>query len=141
MSAESVALVKGLLEAGEGFDPGQKEEFLAALPGIIEQVFDPEIEWVEAPERIDSMTRHGHAGVLESFGNWLDQWEEYSVEVREVEDHGDRILASGREIGRGIGSGAGVDSDIHFVFTFRDGKIVRYEEFYDEDAARGAATT
>jgi ketosteroid isomerase-like protein len=33
-----------------------------------------------------------------------------------------------------------VDSDIYFIFTFRDGKIIRYQEFYDEQAARAAAS-
>jgi ketosteroid isomerase-like protein len=142
MSEQNVAVVRGIFEAGAGltagFDPSQKEEFLAALPGMIEQICDPEIEWIEAPERIDSTTRRGHEGVVESFRNWLDQWEEYSVEVGEIEDHGDCVLVAGKETGRGAGSGVGVDSPIWCVVRFRDGKIIRYEEFYDEDVARKA---
>lgn len=40
---------------------------------------------------------------------------------------------------RGVATGAAVQSDIYAVLTVRDGKVLRYCEFYDKSAARKAA--
>ena len=50
-------------------------------------------------------------------------------------DCGDEVLVVAREGGRGAASGAPVSSQNFMVLTFRDGKILRYREFYDESAA------
>ena len=54
-------------------------------------------------------------------------------------DCGDKVLVVATEQGRGEQSGATVSQRIYSVFSFRDGKIARYEEFLDERAARDAA--
>ena len=46
-----------------------------------------------------------------------------------------RVLVIAGESARGATSGAPVSSRIYAVFTFREGKITRYQEFYDEDPA------
>lgn len=45
------------------------------------------------------------------------------------------MLVVAREHGRGAASGASVSSRIYAIYTFRAGKIARYREFYDEQAA------
>jgi ketosteroid isomerase-like protein len=45
------------------------------------------------------------------------------------------------EQARGQSSGANVSATNHLVLTFRDGKIDRYQEFYDEQQARAALTS
>jgi ketosteroid isomerase-like protein len=134
MSEQNVAIVRAVLDGG-----GQsKEAIMAALPSLIPVIFDPEVEFIETPERVDARTFHGHQGVQEAFERFFDQWSEYSIETLGVEDHDDKVFASILEHGRGDASGATVDATLYVVFTFRDGKVVRYEEFYDENAARGA---
>ena len=49
------------------------------------------------------------------------------------------VLVVACEQGRGTLSGATVSKGIYSVFSFRDGKITRYEEFLDWRAARDAA--
>ncbi len=44
-----------------------------------------------------------------------------------------------REEGRGSLSGATISQRNYSVYTFRDGKIARYEEFYEEQDALEAA--
>ena len=47
---------------------------------------------------------------------------------------------SARESGRGAISGAATEErSIYQVLTFREGKVLRYQEFYDEADARRAA--
>ena len=112
-----------------------KEALLTALPELIARTCDPEIEWQEAPQRADARVSRGHDGVRESFERWLDQWDEYRTEAERFVDCGDDVLVVAREHGRGASSGATVSSRIFVVVTFRDGKVLRYREFYDEAAA------
>jgi ketosteroid isomerase-like protein len=65
MSEESVEFVAGIFEAADGMD---REALLAALPDLVPQLCDPDVEWIEDPSRADSRTYRGHAGVIESTG-------------------------------------------------------------------------
>ena len=136
MSQENVEIVKGLFAATSNMD---KRVLLAALPELIAQTCDPEIEWYEDPQRADGLVYRGHDGVRESFERWLDQWDEYGGEAERFVDCGDEVFVVATEHGRGARSGATVSSRIFIVMTFREGKVLRYREFYDEAAAREAA--
>jgi uncharacterized protein len=136
MSRENVEFVRAFFSASDTMD---KQSLLANLPAMIEMTCDPEIEWVEDPQRADGRVYRGHEGVRESFERWLEQWDEYGFEVEEIVDCGDRVLVKARESGRGAASGATVSARIHTVMTFRDGKVLRYQEFYDEAQALEAA--
>ena len=137
MSAENVAFVRGLFEAGANLD---KQALLEILPEAVAQAFTDDAVWEEDPGRADRQVWRGHDGIVASWRHWMDQWDEYSFEVAGIEDHGDRVLAVMTERARGESSGANVTATNHLVFTFRDGKISRYQEFYDESAARSALT-
>jgi ketosteroid isomerase-like protein len=107
-----------------------RRDFALVLVG-----FDPEIEWHEDPQRADAHVYRGHDGVRESFERWLDQWDEYGTEAERFIDCGDDVLLVAREHGRGARSGATVSGRIFIVMSFRNGKVLRYREFYDEAAA------
>jgi ketosteroid isomerase-like protein len=136
MSQANVEFIEGLFTAAESMD---KQALLEILPDVIAQVADPGIEWVEDPTRADATVHRGHDGVLASWRQWLDQWDEYETEVEDVIDCGDDVFVSAREQGRGLASGATVSSRLYVVVTVRSQKITRWREFYDEDAARVAA--
>jgi ketosteroid isomerase-like protein len=132
MSQENVEIVKGIFAAGAEMD---KQTLLAALPELIAQMCDPEVEWIEDPQRPDSRVYRGHDGVRESWEQWLDHWDEYGFEAERFIDCGDDVLVVVREQGRGATSGATVSARNFQVITIRDGKIFRYREYYDEAAA------
>jgi ketosteroid isomerase-like protein len=136
MSQENVEFVKGLIS---GIPDMDQAALLAALPELIEQACDPEIEWIEDPQRADARTYRGHEGVIASWTQWLEGFDEYGAELEEVRDCGDSVLVTMREEGRGRASGATVSGRNYMVMTFREGKILRYQEFYDEAAALEAA--
>ena len=136
MSQQNVELVQGLFAGVAGAD---RQTLLAALPELIAQGCDPEIEWVEHPDRADARIYRGHSGVLESWERWLENFDQYSFEVEEIVDCGDDVLVVGREEARGAASGAPVSLRDYWVMTFRDGKLLRYREFTEERAARQAA--
>ncbi len=132
MSQENVELIEGVFAGTEIED---KRVLLAALPELIAQTCDPDIEWVEDPQRADSRVYHGHEGVQQSFERWFEQWDEYGGEVEQFIDCGDDVLVIAHERGRGRISGARVSARSYWVFTIRAGKLARYQEFYDEQAA------
>jgi ketosteroid isomerase-like protein len=136
MSQENVDFVSDLLAGAEALD---KDALLAALPALIEQTCDPEIEWVEDPRRADGRVYRGHRGVRDSWEQWLENFEEHGFEVEGISDHGDRVLVVSVEHGLGRASDAPVRSRLHSVLTFRAGKILRYQEFSDEQQALEAA--
>jgi ketosteroid isomerase-like protein len=136
MSEENVEFVEGLYAAAETMD---REQLLEALPALIEQVCDPDIEWVEDPDRADAETHRGHAGVIRSFERWLEGFDEYGLALERAVDCGEDVFVVAREQGRGAASGATVAASIYQVLTVRDNKILRYREFYDERAALRSA--
>jgi ketosteroid isomerase-like protein len=136
MSQENVEIVTGLYTGVEAMN---KEDLLAALPELIRQGCDPEIEWVEDPKRADSRTYRGHDGVLASFERWFEGFDEYGAKLERIVDCGDRVFVAVREEGRGAISGATVGATNYQVITFREGKVLRYQEFYDEADALEAA--
>jgi ketosteroid isomerase-like protein len=135
MSEENVAFVRALFEGAAGMD---KRALLDILPEAVAQAFTDDAQWEEDPGRADRQVWRGHDGICASWTQWLDQWDDYSFEVADFEDHGDQVFAVTQEQARGQSSGAEVSATNHIVLTFRDGKIARYQEFYDEQQARAA---
>src|SRR3954453_8712475 len=107
MSQENVELVKGLFAAGSDLD---KEALLSALPELIAQAWDPEIEWAEDPQRADGRVYRGHEGVRESWERWLKNFAGWGFGVERISDHGNRVLVVALERGRGSGSEAEVSA-------------------------------
>ena len=68
MSQENVDFLAVLFGAADSLD---KDAMLAALPTLIEQACDPDIEWVEDPQRADG-TSTGGTRVRESWERWLE---------------------------------------------------------------------
>ena len=71
---------------------------------------DPDVEWIEDPTRVDSRTYRGHDGVLASWTQWLDEWDEYGFEIERLVDCGEEVYVVASESGRGAASGAMVSS-------------------------------
>ncbi|MGA9373096.1 MAG: nuclear transport factor 2 family protein [Solirubrobacterales bacterium] len=61
------------------------------------------------------------------------------VEISEVRDLGERVVATGHVRGRGRVSGAEIDSPIGFVIDFRNGKVFRMRDYLDSQEALEAA--
>jgi ketosteroid isomerase-like protein len=132
VSQENVEFIEALVTAAGGTD---KQAVLAVLPELIAQTCAPDIEWVEDPARADCTVYRGHAGVRDSWERWLEQWDEWDFEVERFIDCGDSVLVVAHERGRGATSGASVSARNYMAFTIREGKIARFQEFYDERSA------
>ncbi len=96
---------------------------------------DPEIVW----NPIEEPPRQGHDAVRENLERWEGGWEEYEAIPEEFEHTDDRVLVAVRIRGRGKGSGIEVDALFYELYTLRDGRIVRMDEFAERAEAREAA--
>ena len=69
------------------------------------------------------------------FGVWAGTWDDWEWEIEELIDCGDRVLTVMRQSGRGKGSGVHVEQQTFFVYTLRDGQIVRATILFDRAQA------
>jgi ketosteroid isomerase-like protein len=92
---------------------------------------DPDVEWVVAREHPASRTVRGLDELRAYQADWRETLGELRFEVDEIVDRDDRVITIGRIRGTGAGSGAEVVVPIAFVNHFRDGIVVRVEEFLE----------
>ena len=82
---------------------------------------------------------HGHAGVLEAFDLWAEQWDDYQTEILRIADLGDYVMVAQMVRGRGKGSGVQVEMPLPLVFSVRTEKISEWHMFASEKEALKAA--
>src|SRR5262245_24937450 len=116
MSQENVEVVRSFLLLGV-------EEALAYA--------DPDIVWNPAEES----PAQGHDAVRASLARWKSEWDDYQLLPEEFEHMGDRVVATVRLRGRGRASGVEVDARFYEVYTVRDRKIVRMDQFTQQSDA------
>lgn len=81
----------------------------------------------------------GHAGVRRFVDDNEQSFERFELRLDEVRERGECVFASGTVLVRGRGVGVEAATPFAGTFTIRDGKIARWEDFRDHDAALAAA--
>ena len=129
MSGENVERLRQGLDA---FNRGDEAAWLA--------VCDPECENIPPREWPESAPIRGARAIWDFFVQTQDAWEGGSFDWGELIDaENDLIVANQRRRMRGRSSGAEVVWSYWVLFTFRDGKVVRFEWFADRAEALEAA--
>jgi ketosteroid isomerase-like protein len=100
---------------------------------------DPVDTWVEDPHVPGAITHRGHAEVKRYFESMPRYGEELRFEPERFVDYGDEVLALARVTTRARRGGPEIDRAFDAIFTVRDGKIVRLQEYYDHAEALEAA--
>jgi hypothetical protein len=128
MSRDNVALVRRQIEA---LNRGDWEGSIEGL--------DAEVEWVVAREHPAARTVRG----LQELRTYREDWRQMLGMLRfepdRIVEAGDVVVAVGRLRGTGAESGAEIEVPIGFVSRFRDGVVVRVEEYLDSADALEAA--
>lgn len=96
---------------------------------------DPNIVWNPAEES----AAEGHDAVRASLVRWKGEWDDYELLPEEFEHVGDRVVVAVRMRARGRASGIPVDARFYDVYTLRQGKIVRMDQFTRRSEALEAA--
>jgi uncharacterized protein len=102
-------------------------------------LFDPSVEYVNPEGAVEPGTRHGHAGIVGVLQALDSAFSDYTHELHELIDGGDRVVALTTFKACGRDSGAWVEVPEQHVWTLRNGRIVRIEWFHDERKAKKAA--
>jgi ketosteroid isomerase-like protein len=134
MSQENVEIV---LRLAEGFQHRQHEKAFDS--------YDPEIEWdaSNAAEMVPDLAGvyRGHEGVRTYWRRWLSAWSDLHFEIEDIVDGGDEIvllIRNQRQWGRH--SGIATESPPYgMVFTLRNGKVIRWRGYPDQESALEAA--
>lgn len=130
MSQDNVASVERMYAA---FGKGDVPTVIGAL--------DPEVEWWEAENFIyaDGNPYNGPQAVLTGvFMRLGSDWENFAVEPKEILDAGDTTVTYGYYTGTHKGTGKSVRAQFAHFFTFRDGRVVKFQQLTDTAQFREA---
>jgi ketosteroid isomerase-like protein len=115
-------------------------DFLAAFEDdddAFRAVLDPGVEWYPIEE--NRTATHGVEAALRNRNEWLDTWEEHELDVDEVIEDGDDVVAGVHITARGRGSGVETDVRFYAQFKARDGKVAYIYDHDDRSEALRAA--
>jgi len=112
-------------------------EHFVATGDFREEIFHPDFVWDMStfrdwPER---QTYAGLEGAREFMRDWWEAWEDWELEIEELLDAGESVVAILRQ--RGRSKATGLPTDMHFamVWEFRGGKQVRMRMYASPDEA------
>jgi ketosteroid isomerase-like protein len=128
MSRENVDLAR------RGYEAFARRDFDAVF-----ELFHPEIEAHDPPEMPDAAIHRGHEAVRRDWEQTAELFEDFSIELEETFDHGDVVVVFLLYRGRGSESGAEVEARMAHLWTVRDGKAIRLQQFLDREQALEAA--
>lgn len=123
MSEENKQKIEGMYAA---FGRGDIPFVIGAL--------DPDVEWWEAENFIyaDRNPYIGPQAVLEGvFARIGNEWEGFTVTPQDVLDAGDTVVGHGYYAGKYRRTGRDVRAQFAHVFSFRNGKVVRFQQYTD----------
>ena len=125
MSHENMEVVRASLEAWErgGLD-------------ALAEFWDAGIDWRAAEGAPDDAGPINGVDAMRAYlEDWLDDFDELSLELEEVIDAGEHVVAVQRLSGRGKASGIQTEIRFAVVYTIRNGKIVRGREYWERAQA------
>jgi ketosteroid isomerase-like protein len=104
-------------------------------------LLDENVVWdLPEPRAVDfDSTYAGRDAVIAASRRYWGTWGEYGLEAEKLIDTGPSVVAVLRERGRGRTSGAPFEQQVAQVWTFQQGRIVRWQCFADEATALKAA--
>jgi uncharacterized protein len=91
------------------------------------------------PDQADVRDYRGHEGLAQVMSDWIDTWEDWSIEFLSAREAGEFVLVHARQSGRGKGSGVPMQAEVAFLFTVRGGQVARWQMFHTELEALAAA--
>jgi ketosteroid isomerase-like protein len=126
------------LAFGIAFAVPEGSEFVGRVYAAVNARDRAAIQALSAPDILVGTTVEAYRGA-EALLEWLDEgddaFDDFTVELLEVEEVGGHVVASMRQRGRGKASGAEVDHRFTHVWTLRDGRAIRMQSFAHRDDA------
>ena len=118
MGSENAEFVRGFYERCNAGDYDPRE-----LVADDFEVYDPDLP--------GGGVFRGPDGLADYLGQYAEAWEEYRIEVEELREVGDRVVALLHHVGRGKGSGVQSELRDAHVWTVKDGRATRWRTYLD----------
>jgi ketosteroid isomerase-like protein len=87
----------------------------------------------------EKQTYEGLEGAREFIADWGDAWDEWRLDLLELKDAGEEVVAIMHQRGRSKATGVEVDMDYAQVWTFEAGQQTRMRMYADPQEALRAA--
>ena len=126
MSRENVEVVRRSLE---GWNRGDVDAWLGSSHGEVE-FYSAIVGRMEGPDAV----RRGQAEMRQFWDEWHSVWD-LTIEVSEIRDLGDTVLALGQIRTRGEKSGIDLESPVAYVFEFDGGLVRKVRAYLDPEEA------
>ena len=135
MSQENLDLVRALIPQGTDIVRLFRNEatFARIREAIAPLLTDDFQNVVVLPAQ--TRTLAGPEGLRDNWLDWLEPWATYRVTIDELIDLGDRVLALTRNYGRRKDMEAEVEMIAAALLTFREGRVMRWEDFAERAVA------
>jgi ketosteroid isomerase-like protein len=127
MSQENVEVVRRI------YDTYVSGDFEAAF-----SLIEPDVVF-DGTVRPEGKVYEGHKGLAEALRTWTGTWEAFRMDLEELIDAGDHVIAVEHHSGRGRGSGLPLSQPYFSVFTLRGGMVTRIVWFQNRREALEAA--
>jgi ketosteroid isomerase-like protein len=109
---------------------------LAPAVGAYLDLYAPDVEIdVSALDVPGLEVFRGLSGLREMSARWIEEWERLSWTGDNWDEFGEHVLVDAEVHATGRSSGAEVVWTTSHVWTFRDGKVIRWRQFRDRAAA------
>jgi ketosteroid isomerase-like protein len=122
MSEENLAMARQFFEA---FNDRDVDRMAADIK--------PDSEFYPLRAQLEHKAYVGRDGLEEMFADFDEDWEHLRLELDELRDREDLVVALCRLQARGLASGVDLDVPIGFLMRFADGRLV-YSRSYSEPA-------
>jgi ketosteroid isomerase-like protein len=129
VTEEKIAIIRRSYEAFNRRD-------ISAASADMHPQFELDFSGSVGPE---AGTYRGEAGMRKLWERYWEAFETITIEPEEFIEVGESIVAVVRARGRGLGSGVEVDARGPHLWSFREGKVVRFTLYQEvADAIQGA---
>jgi hypothetical protein len=143
MSEQNVEFVRGLqptdVDLVELFGGEQATSALIGddQAGVVSP--DARIEFVAAEPGLARSELRGIAGLIEGWRDWLEGWDSYVIQLEELLDAGNEVVALVRIRGRTTRDGVEIEHTPASVWKIEDGTVVGLTFYLDRKQALEAA--
>src|ERR1700730_11962788 len=122
MSRDNVELVRQIYRQMETRDYARAGE-----------LFDPDVVLVRIGDEFADLAGewHGRDELWAVIKDYFRTWEDLRHDLKRIIDLGDRVLLIAMQTARGRQSGVMVEHEGAFLYTFREGRVVRVDAYRD----------
>ena len=139
MSQENVEIIRAMMEPFDGVDVTEFDWGAEPIREMLGRACSPEVELRWSATGPDAAVYRGIDGVIQGFRGWVEPFSEYRFEPLDFIEAGDHVVVPNRQWGIGRTSQVPVEIEVTYVYVFRDGQIVRLDEYDTLNEALEAA--